>query len=657
MRQPYQDELLERHLRAFLGDLDATVMAQLREQMAWVEFAAGETLMMQGEAGDCMYLSISGRLRAYVRDDDGVERMVREMARGQIIGEMALFADAPRSATVVAIRDSVLVRLDKPAFDHLLACSVQASIALTRQIIQRLQTAQTRSDLALPVTIGLLPISAGVDAADLAHSLAEQLRRLSLPAQSPASRRVCVVDAARIDAALQQPGMAQSEPGAADPERRIALYLDRLEAAYDFVLLVADGEPTPWTQRCSRRSDEMLLLADAAQPPALHRTETRFLMQRQRRAEAAEILVLLHPADARCPRGTKAWLARRPLTDHIHIRPALARDMARLARVQSRTAVGLVLAGGGARGLAHLGLMQALREQEVEIDYVGGTSIGAVMAALIAADRPLDEVLPVARRAFGVNPTGDFNPVPMLSLIRGRRLKRVIETATRELLGFDADVEDLWKNCYCVSSNYTQTREQVLASGGLTRALMASTAIPGALPPVLHDGDLLCDGGSFNNFPVDVMRQRRGVGRVIGADLSFRQPRRIELAEVPSAWALLRDRLRMRSRRRYRLPSLVSYLMNVTVMYSASRQRQARALTDLYFNPPLPRVGMLQWRRFDDIVLQGLVHGREVLAALPAEALRAYRSSSQASAGGAETDRLPPEAAPSAPPLPLLRRA
>ena len=132
--QPHlQDGLLDHHLRAFLGPVDEPALHSLREQLEWVEVAAGQTLMAQGEPGDAMYLSISGRLRAYVRDDDGVEHMVREMARGQIIGEMSLYTDEPRSATVVAIRDSVLVRLGKPQFHQLLQSSVQASIALTRQ--------------------------------------------------------------------------------------------------------------------------------------------------------------------------------------------------------------------------------------------------------------------------------------------------------------------------------------------------------------------------------------------------------------------------------------------------------------------------------------------------------------------------------------------
>jgi NTE family protein len=314
------------------------------------------------------------------------------------------------------------------------------------------------------------------------------------------------------------------------------------------------------------------------------------------------------------------------VSDHIHVRPALQRDVARLARIQSGNAVGLVLAGGGARGLAHLGVAQALAQRGVEIDYVGGTSIGSVMAVLLASDHPLERAIDIAREAFSVNPTGDFNLVPVLSLIRGRRLRRIVAHALERLVGFHPDVEDLWKNCYCVASNYSQASEHVIHRGAALHSMLASIAIPGALPPVLLDGDLLCDGGTFNNFPVDVMRRLRGVGRVIGVDLSYRKPKRIEHEEVPDTWVLLRDRLRPKTRRRYRFPSLTSYLMNVTILYSTSRQRQSKRLTDLHFNPPLERVGMLQWNRFDHIVAQGREHAQQVLNAMSADALRPYRA-------------------------------
>lgn len=601
----HHDALLTQHLRSFLGEIEPAALALLRERLTWVEIAGGQTLMEQGQPGDSMYLSISGRLRAYVRDEDGTPRMVREMGRGQVIGEMSLYTDEPRSASVVAIRDSVLVRLDKAHFAELLASSTQVSMALTRQIIRRLQTQHERNPVPLPVTIGLLPVSDGVDLRGFAQRLA---------AAMAGKGRVCVLDAQALDAALGEPGATHGSASDAALNRRLSMLLDHIEAEHEFVLLLGDDTPSEWTRRCCRHCDELLLLADATREPVLHPIETDWLMHRPPRTEAAEILVLLHPADTQCPRGTSAWLQRRPVTEHVHIRPALERDMARLARIESRTAVGLVLAGGGARGFAHLGIYQALQEHGIEVDFVGGTSIGAVMAALVAADQPLPRALDVTRRAFAGNPTGDFNWLPLLSLISGRRLRRTVSQALTELLGFAADIEDLWKNYFCIATNYSQAREEPLRSGSLDRALLASTAIPGALPPTLRDGDLLCDGGTFNNFPVDVMRKVRGVGTVIGVDLSFRKPRRLELDEVPGSWALLRDRLRPRKRRRYHLPTLSSYLMNVTILYSVSRQHHARLLTDLYFNPPLDRVGLLDWKRFDQIVQQGYAHAVEVLA-------------------------------------------
>nr|WP_316641502.1 patatin-like phospholipase family protein [uncultured Roseateles sp.] len=606
-RPHYLDALLQQHLRTFLGELEPGAMALLLEHLQWVELAGGETLMRQGEPGDAMYLTVSGRLRTYIADDDGHQRMVREVTRGQVVGEMSLYTDEPRSATLVAIRDSVLVRLSKAEFKRLLAISAQVSIALTRQIIRRLQTESAPTTNDRPVTIGLLPITEGTDLAGFAEALAVQLRRQG---------RVAVLDRARLDAELGEPGITERPASDADANRRIAMQLDAIEAAHDFVLLLGDTTPTPWTSRCSRHCDELLLLANADQPVRLHAIEKECLVRHPpygQASEASQMLVLLHPAELHMPTGTKAWLKHRPLAEPVHIRPALERDLARLARLISRTAVGLVFAGGGARGLAHIGVFRALQERGVEIDVVGGTSIGAVMATLVALDQPVSTVTATARKAFAGRPTGDINLIPMLSLIKGRRLRRIVGQALAELGGAGAQIEDLWKGYYCVATNYSQASEQVLKRGPLLDAMLASIAIPGALPPLIHDGDLLCDGGTFNNFPVDVMRGLRGVGKVIGVDLSFKRLRRMDHADMPGTWALLRDRLRPRAKRRYRLPSLATYLMNVTILYSTSRQRQARKLTDIYMNPPLDRVGMLQWKRFDEIEQQGYEHACLVL--------------------------------------------
>ncbi len=606
-RQPYHDELLYRLLQDCFAGIDDDAIALLWNHLEWLEIHGGQTLIEQGQPGDAMYLLVSGRLRVYTRDEaSGGQRLIGEISRGQIVGEMSLFTDEPRMASVLAIRDSVLVRLAKTAFDLLLASNAAMSRALTRQIIHRLKAPPSSMVYARPSTIGLLPVSAGVDLKTFADQLAQQL--------ALTGGRVEVIDSETVERELNSPEATLGPQALADINRRIAMLLDRIESRAEFVLMLADNGPTAWTARCCRDADELLLLADASQPPVLHPTEKVCLQNRSATTEAAEILVLLHAEDTPAPRGTRAWLDRRPLAEHLHIRPSLPRDLGRLARFLSRTATGLVLAGGGARGLAHLGVVRALQEHGVAIDCVGGTSIGAVMATYVASDRPWGEVMDNARRAFSTNPTGDFNPVPWLSIFRGRRLRRILADAVHALLGFDADLEDLWKTSFCIATNYSQAREQVLRRGRLVKMLLASISIPGALPPVLHEGELLCDGGSFNNFPVDVMRAQRGIGTVIGIDLDFRQPLKVDLDEVPSGLALFLDQWRPLRKRRYRLPSLPAYLMTVMVLYSISRSRRSRALTDLYFNPPLDRVGLLHWHRFDRIVQRGYDHAVSVLA-------------------------------------------
>jgi NTE family protein len=611
-RRAHQEPLLQRLLKSCFGGIDDDTLMLLRERLEWVDVAGGETLIEQDAPGDALYLSVSGRLRAYRRDEQGVQRMVREFSRGQIFGEMSLLTGEPRAASVVAIRESVLVRLDKAAFDDLSRHNPGVSAAVTRQLIRRLFGKPPPASLERPVTLGLLPISPQVNMVAFCRRLAAPLERIG---------RVRTVDARTMELALQPLGASLAEEGA-ELTRQVALVLDQIEASADFVLLVGDEQPSAWTRRCARHCDELLLVADAMQAPELHATEQALLMNRPLHADVAEVLVLLH-GPQRAPSGhVGRWLQRRPMADHVHVRLEGEQDFERLARLQSRTAVGLVFSGGGARGFAHLGVLKALDERGIQIDSVGGTSMGALMAALVAADQPVAQVTDLARRAFALNPTGDLNPLPVISVIRGRRLQRVLSRALHDLLGDHARIEELWKPYFCIATNYTRACEERLRSGPLLEALQASIAIPGALAPVVRDGDLLCDGGTLNNFPVDVIRAQRGVGVVIGVDLSSNKVRKVEFESMPGWWQLALDRLRPRARRRYRLPSLTAYLMNVTNLYSQSRREESRAGADLYFNPAMSRVGMLEWNRFDSIAQQGYDHAQEVLAQAAPELLK-----------------------------------
>lgn len=604
-------------LASIFGDFDQAMLQHVLPRVEWIELGGGDVLFRQHERDESLFFVVSGRLRATTEGADGARTVLGEIARGETVGEMAFFTGEPRTATVAAVRDSVLARFSKEVFRELLLAYPLVSLNMTRLVIERLKRVNMGRQpvVAKPVTVGVVPISEGVDirafAAQLATRLAEHGKTVAIDAQA-------------LDAQLGEPGIAQAPTHDAGRSRRVAVALEQIESEHQFVLFVGDAGPSGWTRRCVRHCDEVLLVADADGDAALHPIERAFLgTEGGDQAQVRKTLVLLHPDDRRSPTHTHRWLQARELGGHVHLRRTLPRDWQRLGRIVSGNTVGLVLSGGGARGFAHLGVLKALEEAGIGCDYAAGTSIGAVMAAYAAMDLPIGEVIRSAREAFRVNPTGDFNFVPLLSLVGGRRLRQAIDTAVVASRGQHIDIEDLWKNYFCVSSNYSAAREAVLTRGHLAKSIRASVSIPGALPPVMLDGDLHIDGGSFNNFPTDVMA-RRGAARIIGVNLARERGHKYELDEVPGGFELLRDRLRGAGRK-YQLPSLTSLLLNTSTMYSYARQQEAQSHVDLYFAPGVDEYGMLEWGRFDRIVEAGYEHAQRELARSDAGLLAVLR--------------------------------
>lgn len=601
-------------LRRVFGDFDEEMLREIMPRLEWVLLGGGEVLLEQGSAEDSLYFVLSGRLRAVATGPDGARTVLGEVARGETVGEMAFFTGEPRTATVVAVRETVLVRFPREAFRDVLLHYPLVSLNMTRLVIERLKRASARAPAARPVAIGIAAISEGVHPLHFGRRLQEVL----------APHGSCiVVDSTWVDERLGVPGGASAATGETTQLRRISEVLEQIESEHQFVLFVADPGPgaTGWTRRCLRHCDEIVLVADADASHVLHPIERECLPHSGTdRGEIRQTLVLLHDDSRLMPADTARWFAGRSLTRHLHVRRGRPADWQRAARVISGNAVGLVLSGGGARGFAHLGVLRALERHQVEFDLVGGTSIGAVMGAFAAMDLPMGEMVRRARSAFRANPTRDFNPVPLLSLIGGARLRHVIDKAVVESCGQHVGIEDLWKTYFCVSSNYSMAQEAVRTKGPLAKSIRASVSIPGALPPVLLDGELHIDGGTFNNFPADVMR-RMGAASIIGVNLLRDRNLRYEMEDVPGPFALLRDKL---LGRRNKLPSLTSLLLNASMMNSYARQKEAQALVDLYFAPDVHRYGMLEWGAFDQVVQAGQDHALEVLSRLPAHELARF---------------------------------
>ena len=540
--------------------LDTASLTELANAMQWVRLPGGEVLFEQNEESDALYLLLYGRLAASRILDDGQVRPMGTIGPGECVGEIGLIGQVPRSARVTALRDSELLRLPRVAFERLVSRHPGPMLAMTRIALRRSQASEGVA--MVPHCYAILPASPGLDVTAFATRLARAL------GADPAK--------ALVDAAHGR-------------DRDAGWYSAR-EARAGHVLYVGDFDPA-WRERCVRQCDCLLLLADGHATPDATGTALPTVSP-----HVPQHLLLMQQG-APPPGRTRLWRETFPaLAAHHHLRGD--EDVARLARRLSGKAMGLVLSGGGARGFAHIGVVRALREAGIHIDYVGGASIGAVIGAGIAADWPHEHLVETYRRCFiDTNPVSDWT-MPLVSLRKGSKVSRLL----RQAFG-DRDIEDLPLPFFAVSSNLTAGALHVHELGTLWQALRASCAIPGVLPPVFKDGQVLVDGGVIDNLPVAEMRSRMA-GEIIACDVggSYRLETVIEETELPSLWQMFFQWYGPVRRRR---PSLAQILLRAGMVNSDATVGRRRRQTALLLKPPLPGIDLLEWREFHRAIDMG----------------------------------------------------
>jgi NTE family protein len=364
-------------------------------------------------------------------------------------------------------------------------------------------------------------------------------------------------------------------------ETHTAAWFGRLEEQNDYIVYAAGPGDGGWLRQSCRQADLILTLARAGSAPRAWSAGVCAAAERGTRVE----LFLLHDGGF-VAGAASGWLKTLPVAQHHHI--ADAADLGRAARLITRRGVGLVLSGGGARGFAHLGVVRALREARVPVDFLGGASIGAIIAAGVAMGWGEEELRLRYRRSFvDSNPVNDYT-FPLVALTRGRKVARLLEREYGEVL-----IEDLRTPFFCLSADLNAARAVEHREGTVWRALRAAVAIPGMIPPVFRGDDILVDGAAINNLPIDIMHAR-APGLVIGCDVS---------AELFS-----------RSGRRI---NIFQILMRAGMVNSVSGAAAQRSLADVLLKPPLAGIDLLEWRAFDRAIEAGYQYARGALAELP----------------------------------------
>ncbi|KAF2500761.1 patatin-domain-containing protein [Lophium mytilinum] len=638
--------------------------------LEWVQVNAGQVIYNQGDESDAIYIVLNGRLRAIREGENDEMQVIGEYGQGDSVGELEVLTESARPGSLHAIRDAELAKFPKTLFNSLALEHPGITIKISKIIASRMRalindplheqgkersTKATRSKVSSTVnlrTVAILPVTAGVPVVEFSGRLMNALVQIGTP------NGVVSLNQAAI---LNHLGRhAFNRMG----KLKLSQYLADLEEKYGLVLYVADTNvKSPWTQTCINQADCILLVGVADHQPNIGEYE-RFLLTTK--TTARKELVLLH-SERYCPPGTtRRWLRNRPWVNgsHHHIQmsfrttpepvhPAGRRfgnalkqrvqvlqaeiqkytsrkvrqtplysaetpfkgDFHRIARRLCGKSVGLVLGGGGARGIAAIGIIRALEEAGIPIDIIGGTSIGAFIGALYAWDA---DVVPMYGRAkkfagrmgsmwrFALDLT-----YPSASYTTGHEFNRGIF----KTFG-NAQIEDFWLEFYCNTTNISKSRSQIHTSGYVWRYVRASMSLAGLLPPLCDNGSLLLDGGYIDNLTVAHMKS-------LGADVIFA----VDVGSLDDTtpqsfgdslsgfWALLN---RWNPFSAYPNPPTLSEIQS-RLAYVSSIDALERAKTTpgcRYMRPPIDPYGTLDFAKFDEIYNVGYQYGKEFLGQL-----------------------------------------
>jgi lysophospholipid hydrolase len=638
--------------------------------LEWLQVNAGQVIFHGGDESEAIYLVLNGRLRLVEDRKDGGVSVRAEYGQGDSVGELEVLTESARSGTLHAIRDTEIVKFPRTLFNSLAQEHPNITIKISKIIASRMRNliddptsslAKDRTGRA-PInkssstinlrTVAVLPVTAGVPVVEFGNKLMAALAQVGTPNGATSLNQAAILNHLGKHA-FNRIG-----------KLKLSQYLADLEEKYGLVVYVADTNVNaPWTQTCINQADCILLVGLAGGSPEIGEFE-RFMLGMK--STARKILVLLHAERYSVSGLTRSWLKNRVWINggHFHVQMAFrtqampmhpptkrfgpslkervqilqaeiqkytsgkARhspfyapdapfkgDFHRLARALCGKTVGLVLGGGGARGIAQIGIIRAMEEAGIPIDIVGGTSIGAFIGALYARHADVVPIFGLAKKFAGRMASMwrfalDLT-YPSASYTTGHEFNRGIYKTFGK-----AQIEDFWLEFYCNTTNISKSRAEIHTSGYAWRYVRASMSLAGLIPPLCDEGSMLLDGGYVDNLTVSHMKS-------LGADVIFAVDVGALDDDTPQAfgdtlsgfWAFVNRWNPLSSTPNP--PTLAEIQARLAYVSSVDALERAKTMAGcIYMRPPIDDYGTLDFGKFDEIQRVGYEYGKEFLQEL-----------------------------------------
>lgn len=567
----------------FLEDVPRRALRAAGKEARWFSVPAGWPLFRAGEMSDSIFFVLSGSFGAFKAMRDGRSEFMGHIRTGEPVGEMAMFQggididgdgtpdNVPHTSSVYALRDSEVLEISRQGFQRLSAAEPEILTAMIRLILSRLREGNQRNRRTAPKVFALVATSPTIDLELRAESLQKSLTTLGVKSR-----------------------IIQEDEGDEKPPS----FFDELETENDVVILLSTMGDNGWYRLSMRQADRIWVVARADAKPSYP-----LFPEENSPAQSLKLVdvLLLHSGAERKACRPADWLRAAGAARIFHWHQVEGEHCDRLARTIAGRSVGIVFSGGGARAYAHIGVVKALRELGIPIDFAGGASMGAVVAGCVAMGWDDAEIEYRIRKGFvETNPLGDWN-IPVVGMVKGHR----VDARLKEHFG-EAEIGDLEMPYFAVSTNLTDGAYRIHRQGLLRRALRASIALPGILPPVIDDGEVLVDGAVLNNFPTDVMRELQR-GFVVGCDVA-RAPEGLNAEDFVNPPGFLGWVAKHGFSAAPPIAGLLMRSGTVSVNPNAGRE-----LVDVLVLPELKDIELRDWKAYDEAVEAGYLAAKTAL--------------------------------------------
>jgi predicted acylesterase/phospholipase RssA/CRP-like cAMP-binding protein len=553
---------------ALFSEVDEKGCRRLLAMGKYFELSKNEILFKQGDDAHELYILLEGRLLGTLETADRETKIVGYMEAGESVGELGVFTDEPRTLTITAVTPAKLLKISKEVFTSFF-------LEYPSVVTELISILVSRSQKSIQLLAGKKPFKEIVLVSTLKGNMKQEFIQHLAKYVPENTRFIC------------------GEKYERNVSTREQVLEEIREAKKNATTIVYWMEPgkVAMTEALLENPDEIYLLVDDADS---FEEKLSDFVDLEHHHQIPCQLVVLHPDSCTQPENTRRWLGKADFRRVQHIKLSNQADYERLLRFFNGSAFTVVISGGGARGWYVKGATKAIKDANISIDAIGGTSVGAICSAFYAKNGNFEEAIENTFEVYKViKHLFSFRNLtyPLISVTSGRML-----TNTLKKMWGDIHFEDLWIPCFAVSCNLTLAKEDVHQTGLVWQALRSSVSIPGVYPPMVLNDEMHIDGGVINNFPVDVMRRLvTSSDTILGMKLSSAETNKTKYRFPPSisfSEGLFYKLGFLKAS--YLFPNLFDTFIQSLIVGSAPRENRNRLMVDILLEPDLTEYNMLK---------------------------------------------------------------